>query len=487
MTDAQKFQYITTTLPYVNGKPHIGFAMELVRADVLARWFESQGVQVFLNTGTDEHGVKLYNNAIEEGITAQEYVDRQSQPFKELIPQLNIKKDTTFIRTTNEHHKKAAQELWKRVNENGFIYKKNYQTKYCIGCELEKTDSELKNGECEFHPGKPITLIDEENYFFKFSEFGEKLLELYENNPQFVLPDFRLKEIKSFVEQGLQDFSISRLKTKMPWGVAVPGDEDHVMYVWFDALTNYISTLGWPEAEQDTFKDFWQNGSPIQYCGQDNLRQQSAMWQAMLMAANLPTSKQIIVNGFIQGAGGIKMSKSLGNVVTAEEVMNTYGAEATRYILLRHIHPFDGSPVSYESIDEQYHAHLANGLGNLVARTLGMVHKYGVQYQLAKTTPQEALKQFEEHFIARRYDLILDEIWSQISKADKYIASEEPYKVVKTNPKAAHKVLQDVVATIHTIALQISVFMPQTSQTILGYLQNYEKPSAPLFPRIEKE
>ena len=281
--------YITTTLPYVNAAPHVGFASEIVYADARARYERHLGKKIVFNTGTDEHGSKIWQKALENGRDPQEYVDEYAAKFDELKTMLDLSY-THFIRTTDESHKVAAQEMWRRVDANGYIYKKQYSVKYCVGCELEKTDSELVDGECPLHHGKKLELIEEENYFFKFSAFGEKLLNLYKDNPDFVVPQKRLNEITSFVEGGLQDFSISRLKEKMPWGVSVPGDDDHVMYVWFDALTNYISTLGWPTDTQN-FEKFWGTKdmpNAIQIAGKDNLRQQSAMWQAMLLAADLP-------------------------------------------------------------------------------------------------------------------------------------------------------------------------------------------------------
>ncbi len=317
--------YITTTLPYVNAEPHIGFASEIIYADVRARFERLLGNDVVFNTGTDEHGAKIWQKAQEEGVDVQEYVDGYAAKFDELKTMLDLSY-TNFIRTTDKNHIKAAQEMWRRVDANGFIYKKQYSVKYCVGCELEKTDSDLDNGECPLHPGKELELIEEENYFFKFSEFGDKLLELYKKNPEFVMPKKRLNEIQAFVERGLQDLSISRLASKMPWGVPVPGDKTQVMYVWFDALTNYISTLGWPD-DTENFEKFWgtkENPSAIQIAGKDNLRQQSAMWQAMLMAADLPTSKQVFINGFI-GVDGQKMSKSIGNVIAPSEMVERYG------------------------------------------------------------------------------------------------------------------------------------------------------------------
>ena len=303
-------RYLTTTLPYVNADPHIGFALEIVKADVLARLYALQGDEVFFNTGTDEHGQKLWQEAVKKGVAPQAYVDEYATKFKALKEKLDLYPDLHFVRTTDEHHEVAAQEFWRRCAANGDIYKKNYQIKYCVGCELEKPDSELVHERCPLHPNVDLQLIDEENYFFRFSKYQQSLLDLYASRPDFVVPDFRQKEVRMFVERGLQDFSISRLKEKMPWGIGVPNDPKHVMYVWFDALVNYISTLGWPEDTQ-TFEKFWgtqEAPNALQFGGKDNLRQQSAMWQAMLMSAGLPNSKQILIQGFVT-SGGQKMSK----------------------------------------------------------------------------------------------------------------------------------------------------------------------------------
>ena len=298
--------YITTTLPYVNAEPHLGFAMEIVQADIIARYHRFLGEDIIFNTGTDEHGIKIYRAALAEKKDPQNYVDEYAAKFDALKEALNLSY-TNFLRTSSPQHKKAAQEFWKRCLTNGDIYKKSYKIKYCVGCEMEKTESELENEKCPIHPNLEIEIIEEENYFFKFSKYQQQLSDLYAKNPEFVLPDYRLKEITEFVSSGLQDFSISRLKEKLPWGVEVPNDPDHVFYVWFDALVCYISTLGWPDDEK-TFNEFW---PVVQMAGKDNLRQQAAMWQAMLMSAGLSNSKQIIIHGFITNTGQ-KMSKSMG-------------------------------------------------------------------------------------------------------------------------------------------------------------------------------
>jgi len=327
--------YITTTLAYVNADLHLGHAAEFIRADILARYKKRMGFDVFLNTGTDEHGQKILNTAKEQSLEARVFVDNMFKKVKDQIEKMDVNYDN-FIRTTDEQHQKSAQEFWKRCEENGDIYKKNYKVKYCVGCELGKTDSELVNGECPLHLGKELEIREEENYFFRFSKYQDQLLDLYKNNPDFIVPDFRMNEIRSFVERGLEDFSISRLKEKMPWGVPVPGDEKHIMYVWFDALVNYISAIGWPN-EIENFEKWW----PVfQVAGKDNLRQQSAMWQAMLMSVGLEPSKRIHIFGFIN-SDGQKMSKSLGNVINPIDIINEYGTDALRYYVARHINMND--------------------------------------------------------------------------------------------------------------------------------------------------
>jgi len=354
--------YLTTTLPYVNSDPHIGFALEIVQADTIARFKRLQGHDVFFNFGTDEHGLKIYRKALEQGKDPQEYVNEYAAKFDSLKKALNLTYNN-FIRTTDKHHIKAAQEFWEKCLENGNIYKDKYAVKYCVGCELEKTESELENDRCPIHPNLELEVINEENYFFRFSKYKDSLLKFYEQNPDFVVPSFRLNEINSFVEEGLQDFSVSRLKSKMPWGIEVPDDPKHVMFVWFDALVNYVSAVGWPD-DSEKFKKWW---PVIQFAGKDNLRQQSAIWQAMLMSAGLPNSKQIFIHGFIT-VDGQKISKSLGNVVNPIELVRKYGTDPVRYFLLSKIHPFEDSDFTIEKFEDAHNSDLANGLGNLVAR-----------------------------------------------------------------------------------------------------------------------
>jgi len=482
MEKENKNIYVTTTLPYINSEPHVGFAMELIRADVLVRYSKSKGYDVFFNTGTDEHGQKIEESAKEKGIEVQEYCDQLSVKFKDLIEKLNISRDVNFIRTTDEKHIKAAQEFWKIVYDNGYIKKRTYQSKYCVGCELEKTDSELEDGKCSLHPNREIDLIDEENYFFLFSEFKDKLLELYKKDDEYVLSKGRFNEIKSFVENDLKDFSISRVKSKMSWGVPVPGDEDHVMYVWFDALVNYISTLNWPQ-EKETFDKYWVNGTTYQYAGKDNLRQQSAMWQAMLMAAGLPATDKIRINGFINGDGGIKMSKSLGNVISPDEIINKYGIDALRYFVLRHISSYEDGEMSLALFDEKYNAHLVNGLGNLANRVLNLSEKnIDTKIELDEIKVNDDFTSFME---SGDFSKALGFIWEKIGDLNEYISNEEPFKVIKTDPEKGKEMIIESVKQLNEIAHYLKVFLPQTSDKLIGYISDNKKPEDPLFPRLD--
>ena len=456
--------YITSTLPYVNAEPHIGFALEIIQADAIARYKEKKGYEVFFNTGTDEHGQKIYSKAIENKQDPKEYVDYYAAKFDNLKQALNLSYNN-FIRTTDEHHKKAAQEFWKRCFNKGDIYKDKYPIKYCVGCELEKTDSELINEKCPIHPNLEIQLIEEENYFFRFSKYQEPLLKLYEKNPQFVLPDFRFNEIKEFVKQGLKDFSISRLKEKMPWGVEVPGDNKQVMYVWFDALVNYISALGWPENEKK-FSEFWPG---IQIAGKDNLRQQSAMWQAMLISAGLPNSKQILIHGFMTVAGQ-KISKSLGNVVNPIEVTKKYGAEALRYYLLKEVPTFDDGDYSEEKLIQLYNADLANGLGNLVSRITKLCEDSKVIYNINLpkyksdfTKNQEMLNNLMKKFKLNEVCKLFE---SQLTEINKLIHETKPWENVEGSTDFLESTLNKTVYLVNLF----SFIFPNTNQKVIDHL-----------------
>lgn len=481
MSDTEKAGkpfYITTTLPYVNSRPHIGFAMEVIRADVIARFKRLQGYDVYFNTGTDEHGAKIFEKAQELGKDTQAYVNEMAAQFEELKEILDLSYDR-FIRTTDKDHVASAQAFWQTCYDAGYIYKKEYTGLYCVGDEMFMKEKDLVNGRCPNHPNQEPVTLSEENYFFAFSKFADKLLEYYEQNPDFIVPDFRLKEMKQMIEQGLEDFSISRVKEKMPWGVPVPGDDEQVMYVWFDALVNYITTVGWPH-DMDTFTKYWEEGTPVQYCGKDNTQHQALRWQAMLMAAGLPNTRHVVVNGFIT-SGGQKMSKSLGNVIDPLDLVNEYGTDALRYFVLRELHPFEDSDVTPEKFKEAYNANLANGIGNLVNRILKMAEDN------LDSFPVLEQPELQQNFTAacESFDLqkAADVVWQQITELDERIQAQQPFKLVKENPEEGKAAIAKLVIDLYAIAHHLQPLMPKTAQAITEAIQAQKKPDTPLFVR----
>ena len=480
-------RYITTTLPYVNAGAHIGFAVEILQADVLARLWRLQGDEVFFNTGTDEHGQKIFEAAEKAGEDVQKYVDTYAASFQKLKDTLDISNDA-FIRTTDENHIKAAQELWKRCDANGDIEKKIFKGLYCVGCEKFLMERDLVDGKCPLHPDRKPEEREEENYFFKFSKYESYLLEYLEK--EVIVPEHRLEEARQFVKNGLEDFSISREKEKMSWGVPVPGDGSQVMYVWMDALTNYISTLGWPEDEEGKFKKFWVNGETLQVAGKDQVRFQSLMWQAMLKSAWLPATKKIFYHGFITSEGK-KMSKSIGNVISPNELVERYGTDATRYLLLRHVHSFDDTDITWERLDEWYEAHLVNGLGNLVARVTKLLQDYNIEIPVDFT---QVLIENESnvHNIAHdlslnafNFNTALDILWKKVQQMDLKMTESEPFKLIRENFKEGEKILVEIASGVYLIGHQLEPFMPEISQTITTSILMSQKPKN-LFPRLEK-
>ncbi len=475
--------YITTTLPYVNADPHIGFAAEIVRADVLARFARLQGYDVFFNTGTDEHGTKIHRKAQERGLDTQAYVDEYAKKFDDLRTALELSYDN-FIRTTDVHHKQAAQEFWRRCAANGDIYKKYYQINYCVGCELELTDSELVNGRCPHHPNQELEYIEEENYFFRWSRYADKLLAFYAANPDFIVPKHRLHEISNFIGRGLNDFSISRLKSKMPWGIPAPDDDEHVMYVWFDALVNYVSCLGWPD-DNAKLEAYWGKGderNAIQVAGKDNLRQQSAMWQAMLMSAGIPCSKQILIFGFVT-ADGQKMSKSIGNVVNPYDLVNKYGADATRYFLLAGLQAFEDSDYSVTRFEEKYNSDLANGLGNLVSRVSNLLEKNGIETSLESERKGELFTQVSERMAAYDLEGAVKAIWDAQRKNDEILSEKTPWKLKDKAEIAA--VLVPIAQSILDIAFVLKPFLPGAAAKISAQFSEKQiRKGEGLFPRL---
>ena len=466
--------YITTTLPYINAKPHLGHALEFVQTDVLVRAFSILEHDVFFNTGTDEHGTKIHQTAKEMDMETQKYADTASQWFKDLLKDLNIE-PTRFIRTSDEEHKKAAQEFWRRCLDKGYIYKKEYTGKYCVGCEMFKAEAELVESRCPLHENQKIEEISETNYFFKLSEFSDYLKELV--NSGLIQPKKRSNEVLEFLNKGLEDISISREASRLSWGIPVPGDDTQTMYVWFDALINYISTLGWPNSGK--FNEYW-DGTSIQIAGKDNVRQQALIWQAMLKSIDLPPTKTIFIHGFITNKGQ-KMSKSLKNVIDPKEVIEKYGTEIVRYFLISGINPFEDSDIDYEKIEAIYESELVRSVGNITSRVMQMSENY------LDSAPQTTLALDENilrNYMNFRFQDAIQSIQLQIKEMDKIIDSKRPFELDEGHERK--EIVEDLVIRLNTIATLLSPVIPETTKKIKHAIEINKKPE-PLFPPLEKK
>jgi methionyl-tRNA synthetase len=490
--DAQKPKrpfYLTTTIPYVNAAPHIGFALEIVQADAIARYKRLMGHDVFFNFGSDEHGQKIYQKAIEERVTPQAYVDEYAAKFANLKSQLNLTYDA-FIRTTDPMHMAAAQEMWRRCRANigpdgPDIYKKSYKGLYCVGDEAFIKETDLVSGKCPNHPSMTPIEIEEENYFFRLSRYQSHVLD-YLSHESSVVPDWRRREAINFVSQGLEDFSISRIAEKMPWGIPVPDDDTQVMYVWFDALTNYISTLGWPTDAEGKFEKFWQEGTTLQLAGKDQVRFQSIMWQGMLASAAIKETDMVVYHGFIT-SGGAKMSKSLGNVIDPLEIVREYGTDALRYFLLRHIHPTEDSDFTMERFKDAYNADLANGLGNLAARVMQMATT-NISHPVTMTAETKSDTSVAAYTEVYEFSRAMNAIWERIGNNDALIAIKKPFTGVKSDDPAVRNeallIIEKLVRELNAIAFDLRPFMPGTSEKIIEAVLNHKKPEN-LFLRKE--
>lgn len=482
----KKAFYLTTTLPYVNADPHIGFALELVQADIQARYHALLGDDVFFNTGTDEHGLKIYRKAQEEGKDPQAYTDEYAAKFKNLKEKLNLHPDLHFIRTTDAHHKAAAQEMWRRCAANigpdgPDVYKKKYKGLYCVGDEMFLKESDIVDGTCPNHPSMEPMEIEEENYFFRLSRY-QKDIERYLERENVIVPEWRRQEALTFVRGGLEDFSISREKARLPWGVPVSGDDAQVMYVWFDALTNYISTLGWPDDKEGNFKKFWTDGYPLQMAGKDQVRFQSIMWQGMLMSAGVKNTDTVVYHGFIT-SGGQKMSKSLGNVINPLAIVDEYGVDALRYFLARHVHSFEDSDVTMERFKEAYNADLANGLGNLVARVMQLSETY-LPSPIEKPRMEGVFGEFGTYIERFEIQKYLELLWDSIRIVDLRINETEPFKVIKENRERGTELIEANVNALYLIAHYVEPVIPSIAKVIKESILSNKKP-ATLFPRKE--
>jgi methionyl-tRNA synthetase len=468
--------YITTSIPYTNAPPHIGFAFEIIQSDVVARHQRSLGKKVFFLTGTDEHGLKTLRAAEAAGKEVLVFADEISGKFKELAKVLHISNDD-FIRTTDEkRHLPAVYKLWEAFEKKGDVYKKKYKGLYCEGCEAFKTQKELVNGFCIIHQ-KPVAEIEEENYFFKLSRYLPKIKKIIEKNSIRIIPESKKNEVLGMIEHGLDDVSFSRSKEKY-WGWSVPGDANQVFYVWQDALPNYISAVGYGTDEKK-FKKYWP--ADVHCIGKDIVKFHALYWPAMLLSAGLDLPKSIFVHGFINVAGQ-KMSKSLGNVVDPFELVEKYGVDAVRYFLLREFTSTEDGDFSYEKFEQRYNADLAGGIGNLLSRTIALAVKENFNHKKPGTNIKKALaatqKECSAYLEEFKFNEALKSIWELISFCDKYINQEKPWEEKSNAPQ----VISDMLFALEKISDLLAPFLPQTSEKIKTAVKN--KQSLPLFPRL---
>ncbi len=495
MTDKKPF-YITTSIAYVNAAPHIGFAMESIEADAIARWMRKKERETFFLTGTDEHGVKIQKTANELGRDVKELCDENSNKFRNLRAILNLSNDD-FIRTSDkENHWPGVRKIWHLMKTKGDIEKRKYEALYCYGCEAFFTEKDLdENGECPNHKRKP-EVIAEENYFFNLSRYSDEIAELIETGKLRIIPDFRKTEILNLAKEGLHDVSFSRPAEKLPWGIPVPGDPSQTMYVWCDALTNYISGIGYGQTDDPLFQDFWEGGEVMHVIGKDILRFHAGVWIGMLLSAGIKIPDMIFVHGFLT-SDGQKMSKSLGNVVDPIDEVETYGVDAVRYFLLREVPVGRDADYSKKRFEEMYQAHLANGLGNLSSRihTLCLRNNVAPGYVLDEEKDGEFLRLIKD--AAARLDSAMKEfvlhealsaIFSLVEILDQKMTELKPWEMVKKEPEKGAHLLRNFLAAISWIADHLEPFLPGTAERMkkmFGVGTKSLGEPAMLFPRTE--
>lgn len=473
--------YITTAIAYVNGLPHLGHAYEEILTDVMARFQRLDGQDVMFLTGTDEHGEKVAKTAEKNGVKPKEFADQNAAAFEAMVKTLNISNDD-FIRTTEERHYKSCQVLWQKLQEKGDIYLGKYEGWYSVREEGYFTEDELTkdaNGNFITPNGTEVEWVEEGSYFFRLSDYTDKLLKYYEDHPEFIQPASRRNEIISFVKQGLKDLSVSRHKKRLTWGIPVPNDPDHVMYVWLDALTNYITAPGYPNENAEKYKRYW----PADYhvIGKDIIRFHAVYWPAFLMSGDIPLPKTIFAHGFIN-VQGQKMSKSLGNVTSPDSLVQTYGLDQIRYFLMREIpHGEDGN-FSHEQAIQRINADLANGLGNLMQRTLSFIYK-----NCDAKIPEPKLTDRDKAFIEYaqktvlldmkrsakifRFNDTLSTLWKLVFDANGYIDREAPWALKKTDIERMNTVLYVLTEAIRCLAILMQPFTPDSASRMLDQLK----------------
>jgi methionyl-tRNA synthetase len=477
--------YITTAIPYVNGTPHIGNALDYLLADIWTRYQMQNGKAVRFQVGTDEHGNKIAAKAAEAGLAPQAYADQMYQNFEALMKKIGAEY-TDFIRTTDAHHKGAVQYIWQQLAPH--IYKGTYQGWYCVGHEAFFTDKEVEatGGVCPDHQ-TPYEKVAEENYFLKTSQFTDPIREAIEKDKLQIVPEFRKQEFLNLIKDGLPDVSISRPKKNLTWGVEVPGDPEQIMYVWVDALSNYLTVLGYPD--QPGWQDFWP--ADIQVVGKDILRFHAGIWPAMLLGLGLSLPRKLLVHGFVN-VGGAKMSKTVGNVVDPNEIIDGYGIDAFRYYFARHIPTLDDGDFTWEKFENAYNNELANDLGNLVARVANMLTRY--QAGVIGDAPQgeHDMRPYREAMEKLQFDRALDEVWQIVRSLNQYLETVKPWEIAKQKDKdpEAEPHLAEILAHCVGNLLQIGdllvPFLPTTAKAIHAIFETgvVVQPEGVLFPKV---
>jgi len=468
--------FLTTAIPYVNGRPHIGHTLEYFQADTVRRYHQLLGEDTLLLSGADENALKNVQAAEKEGLPIQEYLDKYSKIWEKTYDLVGVKLDVFQRGSDQKKHWPGVQKFWDLCNKNGDIYKKTYTGLYCIGCEAFKTEGELENGLCPIHQKAPEK-VSEENYFFKLSMYQQKLIELIESDTLKIIPQNKRAEALSFIKQGLEDFNISRSRERARGvGVPIPGDPNQFMYVWFDALNIYMTGIGYGWDEKN-----WQKWWPadLHIIGKDINRFHTIYWPAMLLSAGLPLPKQILIHGFVNAKGGEKFSKSLGNAPDPKEVIEKYGLEAIRYYMLSQVPIQDDHDFTFEQFEEVVNANLANGLGNLVARVAKLCEQNNIEvrFNALNHFNKEVTKTLSEY----KFNEALSFIWSLIAESDKLVNEKKPWEL---SGDEAKEVLQDLVSRIQQIAFNLQPFLPEISERILKQFSGKVKSAPPLFPRI---
>ena len=472
--------FLTTSIHYTNGEPHIGHALEYVLADVYARHNRQIGKQVIFSIGTDEHGEKIAEKAQQNNLSNQEFVDQISSKFVTLAKALNISYNR-FIRTTDEAHQQRVQFIWQKLSKD--IYKSEYEGWYCVGDEAFFTEKEVKanNGICPNH-NRPYQKLKEENYFFRLSKYQEQIFEAINNNKFKIYPDTKRNEILSLISEGLDDISISRPKKKIAWGIDVPGDQNQIIYVWFEALLNYITVLGYPE--HSDFAQYWP--ANLQIIGKDIIRFHAATWPAMLLSLGLELPKELYVHGFIN-VDGKKMSKSLNNMINPLPIIEKYGSDALRYFLIRHIPSSTDGNFTILAFKDSFNHELANELGNLILRVGAMINNYQNGTIVNVPPPEHDITSYRLAFKKYHLDQALDEVFKQIRGLNQYIEETKPWEVYKQkDPEHLKEILSYLVSSILEIAELLIPFMPETANKIQDIFLGSKIPAIidPLFPKI---